>query len=365
MQILADIAREALQMYLEAAPWLILGVVAAGLVHAFVPQGLLGRWLGGSDARNSTRQSVGAVLKAALIGAPLPLCSCGVLPAAVGLRREGASKAATVSFLIATPETGPDSVAVSYALLGPVMAVARPVAAVLSAVFAGLLTLVLTRGETDMPPPAEPKECCGASCAANATAPHDGSTARPDGSWNKLRQGLTYGFTDILDDIALWLAVGLGVAGVLAALVPPLGLAQFGSGIGAMVVMLAVGVPLYVCATASTPIAAGLIAAGLSPGAALVFLLAGPATNIATLGVVGKDLGPRALVAYLGGIAVSALIMGLSFDALLALWRVDIHVQMHVAAATVPEALKMASGLVLAPFFARSLVKEGKKRLAR
>ena len=143
METLTAIPSEILVMYVEAAPWLVLGVVAAGLIHVLLPEGLLGKWLGGAGA--------GPVVKAALIGAPLPLCSCGVLPAAVGLRREGASKGATVSFLIATPETGPDSVAVSYALLGPFMAVVRPIAAVLSAVFAGLLTLGLTWGEAGAP----------------------------------------------------------------------------------------------------------------------------------------------------------------------------------------------------------------------
>lgn len=349
MQPLA-IATETLNMYLEAAPWLVLGVVAAGMVHAFMPEGLLGRWLGGNG--------VGAVVKAALIGAPLPLCSCGVLPAAVGLRREGASKAATVSFLIATPETGPDSIALSYGLLGPVMAVVRPVAAVLSAIIAGLLTLVFTQGETDVPPaPSTAKACCGGSCATKA--PVASSTVQ------RGIAGLRYAATDILDDIALWLAVGLLAAGVLVAVVPPQGLADVGTGLPAMLVMLGVGVPLYVCATASTPIAVGLIAAGVSPGAALVFLLAGPATNIATLGVVGKDLGARALAGYLLGISVSAVVMGLALDAGLAAWDMDIHVQMAASTEAIPEAVKQVCGLILAPFFVLSLAKEARKRLAR
>lgn len=343
--MLTAIIHEATAMYLEAAPWLILGVVAAGLVQAFVPAGLLSRWLG-RDAKFPT-------LKAALIGAPLPLCSCGVLPAAVGLRREGASKGATVSFLIATPETGPDSVAVSYALLGPVMAVVRPIAAVLSAIFAGLLTNMLTRGEGDeVQEIAATKQCC---------APKTQAQQAP---WpTRASHGIRYAFTDILDDIALWLAIGLLLAALLMTFVPPLGLADVGGGFPAMIVMLVVGVPLYVCATASTPIAAGLIAAGVSPGAALVFLLAGPATNIATLGVVGKDLGGRALAGYLGGIGISAIAMGLGFDALLGAFDIDIAVQMAASAETIPEVVNLASGLVLAPFFARSLYKEARKRL--
>lgn len=344
-------------LYLDAAPWLIVGIVAAGLVHAFVPEGTLGRWLGG---RGGLRE-FWAVVKAAVLGAPLPLCSCGVLPAAVGLRREGASKSATVSFLIATPETGPDSIAVSYALLGPMMAVVRPIAAVLSAIVAGLLTLLVTQNEVDM----SPAEGSAPTCASNTCCSSGCATAKPapEGLIARLVGGLRYAFGDILDDIAPWLLVGIVLAGAVGALVPPQGLGAYGSGPGAMVVMLAVGVPLYVCATASTPIAAGLMMAGVSPGAALVFLLAGPATNIATLGVVGKDLGGRALAAYLGGIVISALGAGWLLDQMLVAWNLDVQLQMQAAGETVPEALKLGSGLLLAPFVGLSVYKEARKRL--
>jgi len=335
-------------MYLEAAPWLIVGIVAAGLIHALMPSGLMMKWLG--------ENKVGSVIRAALIGAPLPLCSCGVLPAAVELRRDGASKGATVSFLIATPETGPDSVAISYALLGPVMAVARPFAAVMSAIFSGLLTNVFVRGETHVSPsPTVAATCCADRCSTE----HVESTGGLGGqAWG----GVRYAFTDILDDIALWLAVGLVVAGVLSALVEPEAFGTYGGGIGAMVVMLVVGVPIYVCATASTPIAVGLIAVGVSPGAALVFLLAGPATNIATLGVVGKDLGARALAGYLLGISLSAIASGLALDALLAVWGVDIAVQMAAAGETLPAWVVWGSAVVLTPFFILSLYRDLHRR---
>jgi len=341
-------------MYLDAAPWLIVGIVAAGLVHALMPDGLLGKWLGGNGAWS--------VIKAALVGAPLPLCSCGVLPAAVGLRKEGASKGATVSFLIATPETGPDSVAISYALLGPIMAVVRPIAAVISAIFSGLLTNVFVSGEAVTAPvkaeAAPCTSCCMDSCSSEKPNQQGTMAAR---AWG----GIRYAFTDILDDIALWLAIGLVVAGLMSALVEPQALGAYGSGIGAMLVMLAVGVPIYVCATASTPIAAGLIAVGVSPGAALVFLLAGPATNIATLGVVGKDLGARALSAYLLGISLSAIASGLILDALLNAGNIDIHVQMAAASEALPQGIVVVSAVLLAPFFVYSLAGDVKNRLKR
>ena len=351
---LLTILSAVLDMYLDAAPWLIVGIVAAGLVHALVPDGLLARWLGGNG--------VWSVVKAALVGAPLPLCSCGVLPAAVGLRKDGASKGATVSFLIATPETGPDSVAISYALLGPIMALARPIAAIFSAIFSGLLTNAFVSGEGVTAPieaeAATCTTCCSGSCSSEMLPQHGSLATR---AWG----GIRYAFTDILDDIALWLAIGLIVAGVMTALVEPQALGAYGSGIGAMLVMLAVGVPIYVCATASTPIAAGLIAVGVSPGAALVFLLAGPATNIATLGVVGKDLGARALSAYLLGISFSAIASGLTLDALLSAGNIDIHVQMAAASEALPQGIVMVSAVLLAPFFVYSLVGDVKNRLKR
>ncbi len=313
-----------LDLYLDAAPWLLLGLVATGLIKAWMPEGALARHLGG--------EGLGPVLRAALIGAPLPLCSCGVLPAAMEIRRGGASKGATVSFLVATPETGPDSIALSYALLGPFMMVVRPVAAVFSAVVAGLLA---GRAKEDPVAAAAPPPCgasCGASCA----------NSRPG-----LVAGLRYAFTDALFDIAPWLTAGLIAAGAVVAFVPPMALAAWASGPLALIGMLGAGIPVYVCATASTPIAAGFLLAGVSPGAVLVFMLVGPATNIATIGVVGRDLGRGALMGYLGGIAIGALAAGLATDALVSVFAIDVTAEMAKAAELVPEPLAMAAGVII------------------
>ena len=311
-----------LALFLEAAPWLLFGLLAAGLLKALVPQERMVAWLGGRGAW--------PVVKAALAGAPLPLCSCGVLPAALGLRRGGAGRGPTVSFLVATPETGADSIALSYALLGPFMAVVRPLAAIISAVFAGLLAALTDRGERPAPviPVAVATNSCGdggCSCSAGADEPRGGeggSTAA------RIVEGLRYALSDILDDISGWLAVGLLAAGAVATWVPPSALADLGSGPLAMVAMLLVGVPMYICATASTPLAAALLVAGMSPGTVLVFLLAGPATNMATLAVVGRELGRRTLIAYLAGIAVASIALGLLTDALVGAWSIDIQAQL-------------------------------------
>jgi hypothetical protein len=302
-------------------------------MKALIPAEWMQRQLGG--------KSRSTVIKAALIGAPLPLCSCGVVPAALGLRRAGASKGATVSFLVATPETGPDSIALSYALLGPFMAIARPVAAISSAIVAGLLvrhedhfdTSAASVGQSsaqqinkDIKETATKTSCCSTkvvepapSCCSSKTdsRPVSAESVTP-GVWAKIAQGISFSFGKLLDDIAVWLLIGITVAAVIQTFVPTAWLAEWGQGWTAMLLMAIIGVPMYICASASTPIAAGFLAAGVSPGAVLVFMLAGPATNIGTLGIIRKELGSQSLVAYLTGVIVTALVFGGLTDLLLA-----------------------------------------------
>lgn len=298
-----------LQLYLSAAPWLLFGLLLAALVHVWIPEQMIQRWLGG--------EGLLPVVRAAIVGAPLPLCSCGVIPAALGVRRSGASRSATVSFLIATPETGVDSVSVTYALLGPVMAIVRPIAAILTGIVAGTLTLLIPEGRTTLQPPpgvgvpikAVTTESSDESCCSS------GPTDRLDTPLlSRLNHSIHYVITDILDGIFGWLLIGLLVAGAVMTLFPPMLLAQWGGGLPAMVVMLLAGIPIYICATASTPLAAALLVAGVSPGAVLVFMLSGPATNLSTLGVVHKEFGRNTVIAYLGGIAITAVGLGLLLD---------------------------------------------------
>lgn len=331
----AELLQNTLELYLDAAPWLLLGLAAAGLIKAWLPEKLLSRWLGGSGLWSVTR--------AALVGAPLPLCSCGVLPAALGLHRGGASRSSTISFLIATPETGVDSIALSYALLGPVMAVIRPIAAILSAIVSGLLTALVP--EARPAPLSIPisSGCSGGSCCSNTVQ----STPAREGPLATTIKGLRYAAGEILDDIALWLVIGIVLAGAVATWVPPQMLADWGSGLPAMLLMLLVGIPMYICATASTPLAAALLLAGLSPGTVLVFLLAGPATNLATLAVVRKEFGTAVLAAYLSGISLSSILLGLLLDWLLVRLGLDVVAQMGEAGEFVPTWLAWASATLL------------------
>ncbi len=309
--LLSDIAWETIWVFYEASIYLLVGFFVAGLLHVYLPANLIARHLGRNDAR-----SVGL---AALFGAPIPLCSCGVLPAASSLKKQGAGRAPLVSFLISTPETGVDSVALTYGLMGPVMAVVRPVVAVATGLIAGIASM----GVKEDPEGAPPGDvACDDGCAESGA--HEDSRDHGDaapGTSRRFLHSLEYGFSSVLDDIALSLLIGLVLTGILAGLLPDgffTDVLGWGSGLIPMLAMIVVGLPLYTCASASTPIAAALMAKGLSPGAALVFLLVGPATNLATMTVVGQLLGRRHLGVYLGAIVLVSLAAGLLVDATLA-----------------------------------------------
>jgi len=353
-----------LALSLEAAPWLVLGLVIGGLIKALVPTRFLQKHLSGNG--------LASITKAALFGAPLPLCSCGVIPAALGLRRAGASKPATVSFLVSTPETGVDSVTISYALLGPFMAIVRPIAAVVSAIVAGLL---VGRSEDEQQKSSNLKEssdlkesqvdsCCSRkveveekkSCCSSKKQEvnsccdtSNDTTQKPQKKtfWREAWAGIVYSFSSLFVDVLFWLLIGLVFAALVKTFVPITFLAEWGSGLPAMLVMLVIGIPMYVCATASTPIAAGLLLAGVSPGTAMVFLMAGPATNISTLGIIGKELGRRSLTAYLTGVGVITLLTGFIVDYLVKLWNIDVQTQISHSQNMVPATIAWASLLLL------------------
>lgn len=347
MESFLQIANSAWAIWLEAAAWLLFGIIAAGLLKVWMPTRLLQRWLGG--------RGILPPLKAAVIGTPLPLCSCSVLPAAVQLHRSGASKGATVSFLIATPENGADSLAVSYVLLGPVMTVVRVVAALVSAVTAGVLTEWLFRLGKAKPSPSLTMADGGDCCTSRCCGPQASSQADDQQNRSTLA-GLRYAFTDLLGDIAVWLSLGILLAAVIHTFMPPSVMAEWGSGLWAMLAILLVSVPMYICATASTPVAASLLLSGMSPGTVLVFLLAGPATNFSSAGIVKRELGGRALMSYLVGVIGVSLALGLSLDWLLMISGITILAQQADVTEIVPEWLAMASAIVLGLLMVRLLL---------
>ncbi len=284
------------------APYLLLGFVVAGVLSVVISPEWVERHLGG--------KGLAQVFKASLFGVPLPLCSCGVIPVAASLRQHGASKGATTAFLLSTPQTGVDSIAVTYGLLGPFLAVVRPVAALITGVFGGSLVQAFDRDSE--PVPVNPAKAAVEACCST------GGCDEPAPTRSKISEAVHYGLVILPRDIGRALVVGVLISGLIATVVAPKALESYlGGGLLPMFAAMAVGIPLYVCATASTPIALGLIHAGLSPGAALVFLISGPATNSAALTTLWKVLGRRTAILYLVTVAVASLATGLVVDGLI------------------------------------------------
>jgi len=296
IEVLFGIAKECWLIFKEAAPFVIFGFFAAGLLKVLIPEKAIVKHLGGNGFRS--------VFKASLFGVPLPLCSCGVIPVAVGLRKQGASKGATASFLVSVPETGVDSVAITWALLDPLMTIIRPVSAFITALATGsLINLLPEQKEVSKTDTAD--SCCSADPDKSTLS----ALQKP--ILQRLKDGVVYAFTDLLKDIGGWLLLGILIAGVISYFVPIDFVDRYlGGEYSSLLIMLIIGIPLYICASASTPIAAALVLKGLSPGAALVFLLAGPATNAATMTVVAKHLGKTTTVVYVAVIATCSLAFG-------------------------------------------------------
>ncbi|MFT7485706.1 MAG: uncharacterized membrane protein YraQ (UPF0718 family), partial [Candidatus Paceibacteria bacterium] len=288
-------------VFVSMAPYLLFGFILAGFISQWLDADKLSKWIRGNDAK-----SVGI---ASVLGAPLPLCSCSVVPVAASLRKAGASKGATSAFLVSTPETGVDSVVVTYGMLDPVMTVIRPLASVLSAFLTGLsVNMFVKSGADDEPLVGRSEEPPAHCCSDGEDEVHSHETSKQGGL---VRRALRFAFVDMLDDLTGALFVGVLLSGVITVLIPD---SAFDSsllqGHWSLFLMLLIGVPIYVCAASSTPIAATLILKGLSPGAALVFLLAGPATNLATLSVMTKYLGKRVALVHILVLSLVTLVLG-------------------------------------------------------
>ncbi len=428
------------EIFVEAAPYLIFGLGIAGLLNILVPDQKIVDYLGASAGK------VRSVVNASLAGLPLPLCSCGVIPAAMSIRKRGANRGATLSFLISTPETGVDSIAVTYALLDPLMAVFRPLAALMTAILAGLADNFLIgeepkkkNGKKEENPgkkagvlavstligvsaqrnPCSPSSC-SPSCSCNkpadsynektgpATAIVKGIEAKPleisnkpegvrklalaspgfqkditscgcgscgceekesgTGGKNKesvkarLIKGIKYAYIELPGEISKWMLIGILFAGIISYAVPESLIQNYlGGGLGSMLVMLLVGIPLYICATASTPLAASLVAKGMSPGTAFVFLLAGPATNAATITMVARFLGKRSAALYLGMISLCALGAGLLLDWFYLKLGIRAVATVGTAKELLPEDLKLGFAIFLLPLMLYGILRSGKE----
>src|SRR5438105_3161877 len=360
INFLFAVLREAWGILEDASVFLLFGFLLAGALAVLVPGRLLTRLVGTGKIKS--------VLWGSVLGAPLPLCSCGVLPTALGLRKQGATPGATVAFLVATPETGVDGISLTYALTDPVMTVFRPIAGVATAIAAGLATNLFgaPRSKATKPPlevaktPAAGDERCqhagdpGGHDHAHSHDHHDDrANSLPDRGASRTvvdttRRIIRYGFIELLDDVSWWLVLGIVLSAVAVVAIPAqLFNGMWGGGIASMVLMLVLSIPLYTCASCSTPMAAALALKGLSPGAVLVFLLAGPATNIGSLVVLLKALGRYAVAAYLFAVVIMTLAAGFALNAIYHAWGLDPRATFGTAAGFVPDLVKEAGAVLL------------------
>ncbi|MFI3317266.1 MAG: SO_0444 family Cu/Zn efflux transporter [Rikenellaceae bacterium] len=301
---------ELLTILNEMSPYLVLGFLISGLLHVYVPRTLYSRFL--------HRKGFGSVMGAAILGVPLPLCSCGVIPTSMSLKKEGASDGATVAFLVGTPQTGVDSILATYSLLGLPFAIIRPVAAFVVAIFSGVMvdtfgskaSKKIDYNKLKFTPQATPaSEPCSCGCSHNHTDEPKERT---------IRAALKYGFVDMMQDFGKWLVVGLLIAAAITAFIPDSVFAIFKDHYMLNILLIiVVSAPMYICATGSIPIALSLIMKGVSPGAAFVLLMAGPATNTASLIILKRGIGGRKTLIYLGAIILGAIACALIIDFIL------------------------------------------------
>lgn len=340
MNIIISIINASWQVFYESAVYMLFGFFIAGILYVFIKPETVGRYLGKGKVR--------PVLLAALAGIPIPLCSCGVLPVAAGLKRQGANNGATMSFLISTPESGIDSIPLTFALLDPIIALIRPVAAFIIAIVTGLFENVL------LPPKSSsdniPEVVCSGSggCCSTGTLENQAELSEKP-FIAKIASGLKFAFVDLLGDIGKWFLLGIILAGIITYMIPDSFFQSYlNNNFTAMLVMLVAGIPMYVCATASTPIAAALVMKGLNPGAALVFLLAGPATNIASISMISSLFGKKSLLIYLSSIAICSIVLGLFTDMLYYGVGISATATAGQAANIIPHYIQISSALILA-----------------
>lgn len=344
---------EIIQLITSMSPYLLLGFLIAGIMHTFIPGKYFHKYL--------SKKSFRSVINAALIGIPLPLCSCGVIPTAMSMRKDGASKGAVASFLIATPQTGVDSIMATFSLMGLPFAIIRPIAALFTAVAGGFLVNKgdkCCHGQGNV----EASSCCchshshaeehacqchshshaeehSCQCHSHSHAEehscqcHSHAEGHSHGCFfSKVKDALTYAYVDMVEDIGKWLVVGLVIAGIITTVIPTEYFAFFKDNtLASMLLVLLISMPMYLCATGSIPIAVALMMKGLTPGAALVLLVAGPACNFASILILRKFLGTRTLLLYLGSIVFGSIIFGCLVDWLQFSGQVDFLRQLHVS----------------------------------
>jgi uncharacterized membrane protein YraQ (UPF0718 family)/copper chaperone CopZ len=333
LDTLINILIEVWRLLLIVSPWLLIGLLIAGIIHSFIGEEFIRRNLGGSGFI--------PILKSTLFGIPLPVCSCGVIPIAAGLRKDGASKASTMAFLVSTPTTGIDSIFVTYAFLGSIYMIARPLAALIAGLLIGIL---IYSSEKETAP----------GVSDHGIHSHISLSER-------IKQSLYYGFRILPQDLGKTLLFGIILGGLLTALVPQdIASVYLSNPFIAYPLMLIISVPLYVCAIGAVPIAAALLTKGLVPGAALAFLIAGPATNTITLAFVGKKMGKKVLILYLISIVSIAIVFGILLDVITS--GIEIK-QMLSSGGKLPYVLQLVCSILLLIIIFLNFIKRKRKEV--
>ncbi len=343
-------------LYFDMASYLLFGLIVVGVLHLFFKRELILRFLGGNHYKAS--------VNACLLGVPLPLCSCGVIPTSVYLSKNGASKSAVLAFLVSTPQTGVDSIMATFGTLGPVFAVFRPFAAFIMGVVTGIFTELFNRKDDVIFDSDEPETCSGDSCNGEScsTEHHEEKPV------NRFKYMMNYAFGEFLDDISIHFIVGLIIAALISFYIPDNFFAEtsINSGLLGMIVVILIGVPMYICATSSIPIAVALIMKGFSPGVAFVFLTVGPATNAATIAILFKAIGKKNTLIYLASIIAGSVIFALLFDLFLNTFDISVkevvHQHYHEAGNNV---IKVIGGIVFGLLLLRSVYTNLKHRFSR
>lgn len=329
MQVLKDIFQETLKLFVEISPYLIVGFFFAGLLHTLLGEKYI--------KKHFSRGGFLSTVKAAIFGIPLPICSCGVIPLAESMRKDGASKSSTMAFLVSTPSSGVDSIFATYALLGPIFAIFRPIASLLSGITVGTVTHFSEKKETGK--------------SKNISLEKNNNKNKTKKS---LKDAFNYGFKVIPSEISNWLIIGVVIGGAITALVPSdFGAKYLHNPFLNYFIILLISIPIYICATGSIPIAASLIAKGVLPGAALVLLIAGPATNTVTISFVYKKMGKKITLLYIFSIIVVSLVAGILFDLILINRKIDTGF-ITAGGRVLPETLKIISAVILVLIFLNS-----------
>ncbi|MBK8806115.1 MAG: SO_0444 family Cu/Zn efflux transporter [Bacteroidales bacterium] len=357
---LANYFKELLFLVNEMSAYLLFGFLIAGLLHVLIKKDSIKKYIG--------QDSIKSIIYATLIGIPLPLCSCGVIPTGISFYKQGASTSATISFLTATPQTGVDSIMITYSLLGLPFAIIRPIVALFSGILGGVLNIYFNKKEIvkkEIPKNTKPQFFLDTTIINKSKSCKEGNCSCPKETKNQsvYFRALKFAFIDVMDDIAKWLFIGILLAALFSVVIPNDFFNQLNNSYLEIFFVLILSVPIYMCATGSIPIAAILLLKGLSPGAALVLLVAGPATNITSLTVLGKTIGRKATIIFLASIVLSSVFFGLLINiSLPSEWFSISNLHSEHKHELLPDSIKYISSIILFILVFYSLIKKIKFR---